>query len=338
VGEMASIGHHVAVAEIFGVQFSGFFAWWLWRTVYLLKLPRLDRKLRVMIDWTLDLFFPRDLNHLSPRFTKPLKEIYLERDDVLFHKGEPAFSFYIVKSGALELRADGQTVQRMGPGAYFGERALLEDGIWHYDACAVEPSNLVSIPATIFNELVRGVGSLGQFFQKSATRYQSNEIVEAIAHKIPSHVAGRAVSELMERKLHTLAPEQTVTQALGILRNHPRSSYPVVGDSNRLLGVVTREDFYEFLKRASTHPDTPLREMQFAQMPTVKGAMSVGDVMKSFIRSGSNKVLVVDENNTLKGIVTVMDLMAASGNGAGQPEEVPSQKQMRAGESTNEHG
>src|SRR6266481_7488441 len=58
-GELASIGHHVAVAEILGFKFSGFFAWWLWRTVYLVKLPRLDRKVRVVLDWTLDLFFPR---------------------------------------------------------------------------------------------------------------------------------------------------------------------------------------------------------------------------------------------------------------------------------------
>ncbi len=43
------------------MRFSGFFAWFLWRSIYLSKLPGLDRKLRVMIDWTLDLFFPRDI-------------------------------------------------------------------------------------------------------------------------------------------------------------------------------------------------------------------------------------------------------------------------------------
>jgi hypothetical protein len=51
--------------------------------VYLLKLPRADRKLRVMLDWTLDLFFPRDLVHLNPRFSNPVKEIYLDRNDRL---------------------------------------------------------------------------------------------------------------------------------------------------------------------------------------------------------------------------------------------------------------
>jgi hypothetical protein len=46
---------------VFGKKFSGFIAWWLWRTVYLMKLPRLSKKLRVMIAWTLDVFFGRDI-------------------------------------------------------------------------------------------------------------------------------------------------------------------------------------------------------------------------------------------------------------------------------------
>lgn len=61
LGMLASLGRRSAVAEICGFRFSGFFAWWLWRTVYLFKLPGLERKVRVAMDWTLDLFFPRDI-------------------------------------------------------------------------------------------------------------------------------------------------------------------------------------------------------------------------------------------------------------------------------------
>ena len=46
---------------VFGLRFSGFAAWWLWRTIYLAKLPRLEKKLRVMLDWTLDVVFSKDL-------------------------------------------------------------------------------------------------------------------------------------------------------------------------------------------------------------------------------------------------------------------------------------
>jgi len=44
-----------------GVNFSGFSAWWLGRTIYLMKLPRFEKKVRVALDWTLDLIFSKDL-------------------------------------------------------------------------------------------------------------------------------------------------------------------------------------------------------------------------------------------------------------------------------------
>lgn len=64
LGMLASLGRRSAVAEILGVRFSGFFAWWLWRTIYLMKLPGFERNVRVVLDWTLDLVFPRDIVYL----------------------------------------------------------------------------------------------------------------------------------------------------------------------------------------------------------------------------------------------------------------------------------
>lgn len=64
MGMLASIGHQTGVASFFGFKFSGFIAWWMWRSVYLAKLPRLVKKLRVMIAWTLDLLFGRDIEQM----------------------------------------------------------------------------------------------------------------------------------------------------------------------------------------------------------------------------------------------------------------------------------
>jgi NADH:ubiquinone reductase (H+-translocating) len=60
IAQLAAIGRRTGVANILGFNFSGFFAWWLWRTIYLSKLPRLEKKLRVAFDWTLDLIFSKD--------------------------------------------------------------------------------------------------------------------------------------------------------------------------------------------------------------------------------------------------------------------------------------
>jgi len=60
IGQLAALGRRTGVAQILGVNFSGFIAWWLWRTIYLMKLPRFEKKLRVALDWTLDLIFTKD--------------------------------------------------------------------------------------------------------------------------------------------------------------------------------------------------------------------------------------------------------------------------------------
>jgi NADH dehydrogenase len=61
LGMLCVVGYHTACAEIKGLRFSGLFAWLLWRGIYLSKLPGWERKLRVSVDWLIELFFPRDM-------------------------------------------------------------------------------------------------------------------------------------------------------------------------------------------------------------------------------------------------------------------------------------
>lgn len=70
IGQLAAIGRRAGVAKIFGFKFSGVIAWWLWRTVYLSKLPRFEKKLRVSLDWTLDLVFSKDLVQFTALHTR----------------------------------------------------------------------------------------------------------------------------------------------------------------------------------------------------------------------------------------------------------------------------
>ena len=67
LGQFAAIGRQRAVATVFGLRFSGFIAWLMWRGAYLLMLPRLDRKIRVLLQWILDICFARDTVQLAHR-------------------------------------------------------------------------------------------------------------------------------------------------------------------------------------------------------------------------------------------------------------------------------
>jgi NADH dehydrogenase len=72
LGALCVIGHQTACAELAvpfardrSVRFSGLLAWLLWRAIYISKLPGLDRKVRVLADWVIELFFPRDIVQTS---------------------------------------------------------------------------------------------------------------------------------------------------------------------------------------------------------------------------------------------------------------------------------
>jgi NADH dehydrogenase len=65
LGTMASLGHSRAVAQVMGLRLRGFIAWWFRRTYYLLQMPRWDRRLRIVLDWTVALFFRPDITKVD---------------------------------------------------------------------------------------------------------------------------------------------------------------------------------------------------------------------------------------------------------------------------------
>jgi NADH dehydrogenase len=83
-GQMAIIGKRSGIATFLGMNISGFWAWLIWRNVYLSKIPTLDKQIRVFLDWVIDLFFDRDISRLKMMKREDEKEYKLldEVDDV----------------------------------------------------------------------------------------------------------------------------------------------------------------------------------------------------------------------------------------------------------------
>jgi NADH dehydrogenase len=65
IGQGATLGRYKGIAEIFGLRFRGFLGWFATRTYHLYQLPLLTRKARVVADWTVSLFFRRDISELG---------------------------------------------------------------------------------------------------------------------------------------------------------------------------------------------------------------------------------------------------------------------------------
>jgi NADH dehydrogenase len=99
----------------------------LWRAIYLFKMPGLNRKVRVAMDWTIRLLFAPDLAQLKMTAGPEIRGQHFEAGDAVFHQGELGDSVYVIRRGEVEVLRGEQVVAALGPGDYFGEMALLSD-------------------------------------------------------------------------------------------------------------------------------------------------------------------------------------------------------------------
>jgi len=144
LGQLATVGQHAAVAEIGGWHFSGFFAWWMWRTIYLAKLPGLSRKLRVVVDWTLELFFSRDVSLLLPPPEEPLRPVHYRQGEMLLKPGTPARHFIAIQRGSVTVANVGSSVE-LGAGELLDARYQDATGRWTCSAISSEPTDVLIV-------------------------------------------------------------------------------------------------------------------------------------------------------------------------------------------------
>ncbi|MDR4495623.1 MAG: FAD-dependent oxidoreductase [Nitrospirales bacterium] len=228
LGQMATIGHHKGVCSILGFRFSGFFAWWLTRTVHLLKLPGFDRKLRVVTDWTFELFFPPDLNYWDLRKTQKMARVHLEPGDVVFHQGERGKAFYIVEEGILEATrcdADGEILWKdeVRQGEHFGEGSLLHGLVRRVTVTAKTSATLLVFASKDFKLFVNLFQSLRQLLHDSAMRGPMEEALHSSVWS--EELLNCPVRDLMRSPLITCSESSPIAEAVQQLGKVLRRSY-----------------------------------------------------------------------------------------------------------------
>lgn len=170
LGSLASLGRRSAVAEILGIQVSGILAWWLWRTVYLMKMPGLDRKLRVVTDWTLDLFLRQDIVQLKIDRTAAIAHEHFEKDEVIVRQGDFGDKLYLIESGEVEVLKERpamppERLAVLGPKAYFGETALLTDAPRNATVRTLTPVDAIVLGRSDFLALISSFPELKKVFE-----------------------------------------------------------------------------------------------------------------------------------------------------------------------------
>ncbi|MCI0485784.1 MAG: FAD-dependent oxidoreductase [Blastocatellia bacterium] len=169
LGTMGALGHRSAVAEIFGMKISGFVAWWMWRSIYLMKLPGWGRRLKVATDWTLDLLLPPELVQLRLAGSMGITQEHFEPGEEVFHQGDLGDRIYIIVTGQADvLREDkGQetVLAHLEAGQYFGEMALLKKTTRTATVRCTAPMDTLSLPKREFSLLTSYLPELRKEFE-----------------------------------------------------------------------------------------------------------------------------------------------------------------------------
>lgn len=184
LGMLASLGQRNAVAQMMGVELSGFVAWFVWRTIYLSKLPGFVRRLRVALDWTLDLFFPRDITQLQVFRTDRLQVNHYEPGEIIVQKGQIGRELYMIVRGEVEVvipGADGEiVVATLGKREVFGEKALLEDTQRTATVRAAAPVDVLVMSRGDLRSLVEQFPVLDDYFAKLLRERFPSSITEQV--------------------------------------------------------------------------------------------------------------------------------------------------------------
>jgi len=178
LGKMGSLGRRNAVAEVFGLRLSGFIAWFLWRTIYLAKLPGWGRRIKVATAWTLDLFLQPELVELRLGGGGGAMHEHFEPGQNVFSQGELGDRVYILLSGKAEVvrtpngeaGVGEQLLATLGPGECFGEMALLDNAPRNASVRCVQAMTVLSIPKREFGLLAANVPGLRANFEQVMAR------------------------------------------------------------------------------------------------------------------------------------------------------------------------
>ena len=300
LGQFCSLGGRNAVADLLGVRISGFCAWFLWRSVYLFKLPSWSKRVKVGFDWAWDLVFSRDLGHLRTDQTERISRARYQPGDYVFRTGDPAVNFYAIQSGEVEVietRESGEErpLAVLGAGDFFGEMAMLEGRPHHASVRARTDLVVLVLGCSVFERISESLTPLRDLVTAAVRRrgghlWRHLPEARAVLERQPVASAFEPAGDV------TLRPEVPFETAIQLFHTHGLAHCCVVDTADTLVGIVTRSDFVRALDIVAA---TDRRHT-----PTVSEFMTTAPVAVAL----SDSCLVAAEmmrNRGLKGLPVV---------------------------------
>ncbi|MGQ4807833.1 hypothetical protein NKDENANG_01195 [Candidatus Entotheonellaceae bacterium PAL068K] len=307
LGQLCAIGGRNAVAELFGVRVSGFPAWFLWRGVYLFKLPSWARRAKVGFDWAWELMFPRDLADPRANQTERVSTAHYQPGDYIFRQGDPGLNFYVIESGEVEVlrETDGsaECVTLLAPGDFFGEMALIDNRPRNASIRARTTVEVLVMGRNVFTHISNSLAPFRDLLaeamkQRGAGIWQRMPMARDILARFPLSAFIESIST------PPLTSTSTFAEAVERFDSAASDFCCVVDEHSCLQGILTRTDIFRAIE-AGARPHTPVQDFMITS-PIVITVNDSSLLATSIMRDHGFKWLpVVDnqDNRCLQGYV-----------------------------------
>lgn len=147
-----------------GFRFKGLIAWLPWRGVYITKFPGLDGQLRLIADWVLDVFLPRDIMQLRLFHEEAVHREHFESGETVFGNGDFGDKVYFIVKGEATVERDGGVLAMLRGGDVFGEATLISDK--PRNATIRATTSLDTVSRNAFQELLMHLPGLNSTMQE----------------------------------------------------------------------------------------------------------------------------------------------------------------------------
>jgi NADH dehydrogenase len=309
VGAACGIGGRKGVAELFGFKFSGFVAWWLWRSAFLAKIPSLSQKLKVGIDWAWEVFFPRDLSHFRPAQTEPVSKAHYAPGEVLFKKGQPLKDLYSIEHGEVEIVVQGPdgaySAHTLGPGSLLAE-ATLADVMGEAEVRAKTGLDVLVLGKQSLTRLSSALKPVEDLVERAVNRPKLS-----IWRHHPA--AMRALSARTAGELpcgyEMIAADaaSNLGQVFGqVIAN--RAGCALITVDGKVGGIATRSDLLAALARGATR-DTPIGAAMNARPICIRTDESAAMAAEKMADGGLKFLPVVDAEGRPTAVLTSDDFV-----------------------------